>query len=78
MTRNDAVSRLDLLFSRLKNAPCIIGILTVDETGAIGLTMDSDDDVDLLRIGVSGRRKAGGITVDVPLTETTPTLEEVR
>lgn len=78
MTLDEAMDRLNLLFARLGHGPTIIGVLTVDATGAIGVTMSADDDVDLLRLGVSGQRKAGGITVDVPLTDTPPTLEEIR
>lgn len=61
MTHDDAKTRLDLLLFRIKNSLHVVGVLTADEDGIIGLTMMSDDNVDLTKIGVSGQRKAGGI-----------------
>lgn len=78
MTRSEAMDRIDALITRASPVEIqMVGILTVDETGAIGLSMDAEDDVDLLSIGVTGQRKAGGITIDRDLDTVIPTLEEI-
>lgn len=77
MTHDDARDKLADLVARVKAGTHLIGVLTVDDTGAIDVTMSSDDDVDALRITVQGQLKGGGMTVDVPLSDTPPTLEEI-
>ncbi|MCP3884172.1 MAG: hypothetical protein GY700_01610 [Propionibacteriaceae bacterium] len=78
MTITEAHKRLDILIDRCGgDGPHLIGVNTVDEEGNIGLSMDGGDDVTILRMGVDGARKAGGITVSRDLGEVTPTLETV-
>ena len=78
MTTVDAHARLDLLIARAGgDGPQMIGVLHVDHDGHIAVTMDAEDDIDVLMLGATGVRKAGGVTIDAPLAETKPTLEEI-
>lgn len=78
MTRTDAHIRLDtLITSTGGDGPQMIGIISVGRDGSICVSMDSDDDIDILRMGISGMRKAGGVTIDKEMDTVVPTLEEV-
>lgn len=76
MDRNEARRRVDALITRTGGpGPEVVGILVVDADGTIGISMDSDDETDILEIGVRGRRKAGPVVARRELAAVTPTLE---
>jgi hypothetical protein len=79
MTRAEAASRLIRLLDRHPDRDAqIVGILIVDDRGDLSVSMDTSDDVEILKMGVEGKRKAGPVVVERDLDPVTPTLEVVR
>jgi hypothetical protein len=79
MDTNEARQRLDALITRVGGeGPHVVGVLIVDETGAIGVSMDAGDEADVLMLGIRASRKAGPVVVDAELGDVAATLETVR